>query len=722
MIPVISEIKEFSGLTFWKTNDGRFGTGFEITACDLETENSEEYHRKLVTLLRSFEPNLIGRIQVKSERLNNRLEDTSRSEAFAEIGYVKRSVYLFVESQGEPAILSKLRGMVSHDDDPKEVRDILNVFESVKQSGLKTSPLSQEKIESLFIDASRNWVKGPSYVSDGTSKIGVVRLLKPTSQGISEETLALAIKDLPQPFELSLSFKKLDQGKERLLLERRLKQNQTAGDSSGELLRNSTIEAIQSSIKNGSQFIEYEFLVLLVRDSESKLSEDTRKALSVLSPFGDFQVETFGVTSSWLASLLGNSQHVTSKELDEVFPLFMPLWFFGENEKPTVTKRSLTLLRQDSSAASFDLFDVKHNVCNAVIVGTSGKGKSVLTGLLTQSLLNDPNVTIIKLDVGGSHSKECELLGGTEHVLQLNEPSGINPFSILFNTNISEAEKVGILSRFLSVLILEQGEVAFSKDLRSQIESSIQHYLQNGKAGTLQEFYDLEADFPRRNLLKRWCKGGIFESAFKPVNGGSGGGGAVLSRLCYYNFSQVFQASDPEFSQAGLAAVLAQFNIESLANDGRRIVLICDETPFFIRSCFEFFKFSTANVRKFGHAVVLITQLSTDLIVNDDTGIIENSPQRFLFSVDGLDEDFAKRLALSSEQVASVKTLRSVPTEFSEVYLQTGTVGRKLSIKVTREEYWTLTSSQSDKNKMAKLRCAVPELTLKEAIKCLSAC
>jgi hypothetical protein len=49
------------------------------------------------------------------------------------------------------------------------------------------------------------------------------------------------------------------------------------------------------------------------------------------------------------------------------------------------------------------------------------------------------------------------------------------------------------------------------------------------------------------------------------------------SRLRYYNFSQVFQASDPEFAQAGIAAVLAQFNIDSIEANGKRLVLICDE-------------------------------------------------------------------------------------------------------------------------------------------------
>ncbi len=149
-------------------------------------------------------------------------------------------------------------------------------------------------------------------------------------------------------------------------------------------------------------------------------------------------------------------------------------------------------------------------------------------------------------------------------------------------------------------------------------------------------------------------------------------------------------------------------------------MLICDETPFFIKSCFDFFKFTTANVRKFGHAVVLISQLSTDLIVNDDTGLIDNSPQRFLFSIDGNHINFQNRFGLELGHIDSIKKLRTIPGEFSECLLQTAQDSRKLTIKVTKEEYWRLTSSKEDNLKISSLRKAMPQLTLLEAIKCLS--
>lgn len=717
MIPVLAEISIIDGLTIWQTRDIRVGTGFEIVPCDLETENAEAYHRRLVGLMRSLDPNVLGRIKVKSEASNESLGDCSRSSSLSEVGYTRRSVYLFVEIMGEPMILGRLRELISSHSENRDVQALLKVSELIRQSGLTTKPLNEDQIKSFFISPNENWVKGESSISNGTQRIGVLRLVKPSSQPISEETLAHAALSLPPPFEITVSFRRIDARRTRIDLERRLRQISSASDATSDNLKSSTVVAINQNLISGADLFEYEFLVILSRSSEAILSEDVGKAQTSLSVVGDFQVETYGVSPSWLSTLIGNSQHVPLKEIDEVLSLMLPIWVYGENRPPVISKRALIVSREDRTVHAFDLLDQRYNVFNSLIVGTSGKGKSVLTGLLTRSLLNDPNVYVIKIDVGGSHSKECELYGGQEYVLQLNQSSGINPFLLVKRPDVSDSEKIGILSKFLGVLILEQGEVSFSKELRSQIEENINNYLTKAKEPSLQEFYDLQIKFPRRNLLKRWVKGGLYESAFSV----SSEMREEKSRLRYYNFSQIFQASDPEFAQAGIAAVLAEFNIEALSNDGRRIVLICDETPFFIKTCFDFFKFSTANVRKYGHAVILITQLSTDLVVNGDTGIIENSPQRFLFSVDGDIESSRLRFGLNQKQAEIIRNIISVPGKYSQVYLQTGEVGRRLRIEITREEYWEHTSSQIDTQKLNKLRTAVPELSLKEAIRCLSA-
>lgn len=738
MIPVLEKIINFEELAVFQTTDNKFGVGFEILPCDLETDDVIEYQRNLLSFIRSVSVDAIARLKLNVKTDERQLLNCERGRAAAEVGFSNKSVILFAEFQGEPFVVSTLKSIFSQSNETaKAISSLRDIYNQAIQSGLTVKPLSSDETNSYFMSFEKNWIKEDSSVSDGLGHIGIIRMTRPSQDQISEITLAEILKELPTPFEISISWQRKSPGKMRMDLERRLKQTSQSSGASDQLIHNLTLSTLSESIKSGAQFIDYEFLVVVYRDDESDLRKSLGIIKSKLSAFGDFQIETFGAAPSWAATLCGNQSHVTSRELDETFCLQLPVWHLGEKKWVPDSRCALPLLRTDKSVYTFDLFNPEFSVYNSVIVGTSGRGKSVLTGLLSKALLNDPNVHIIKLDVGGSHRKECELFRGEERVLELHKPSGINPFEIV-NFDCSDSEKVGILSKFLGVLIQEQGEISFSKDLRAQVEESIQSYLYRfGKEfeargddditrPSLQSFYEMSPSFPRRNLLKRWVKGGVYEAAFAVDKDSASSNKSCFSdsscpRLFYYNFSQIFQASEPEFAQAGLAAVLAQFNMETLRADGKRIVLICDETPFFIKNCFEFFKFSTANVRKFGHAVILVTQLSSDLVVNGDAGIIENSPQRFLFSVDGDEGEYQSRFNLKPFQVEVIKGLRSVPGESSEVFLQTATSGRKLQIKVTKKEYWELTSSRGDNEKLQKLRDAVPGLSLTEAIKCLSA-
>ncbi len=506
----------------------------------------------------------------------------------------------------------------------------------------------------------------------------------------------------------------------KLELETKLRQSKTGDHPDQKSIRESTENLMKTNFISDDRFFEFEFLVVLNRSNLTQLNTDLKLANQALNTLAYFRVETFGAGSSFLATLPGNHQHVTLKETAKTLSLLFPLYHFGETKLRSdsqIKSNLLPLHRKDHSIFNFDLFSQDKNVFNSLIIGTSGKGKSVLTGLLTQSLLNDPNVEIIKVDVGGSHSKECELLGGREYIVQLSLPTGINPFEILNYPEICDSEKISILSRFLIVLIQEEIETFTTKELRSNVEASLASYLTEFSEPTLQDFYNKQKNFPRKNLLSRWVHGGVFQNVFaKNLNSTQ-----ENCKLKYYNFSQVFQASDPEFTKALIAAVLTEFNRSTLLNINKRIVLICDETPFFIKSCFDFFKFTTANVRKFGHAVILISQLSTDLIVNGDTGIIENSPTRFLFSSDGELEAFKARFNLSDQDMKTLLNLKSIPGIKSDVILQENGIAKQLQILITKNEYWQLTSTKSDNVKLEKLRGAVPELSLDEAIKCLSA-
>lgn len=75
--------------------------------------------------------------------------------------------------------------------------------------------------------------------------------------------------------------------------------------------------------------------------------------------------------------------------------------------------------------------------------------ESVLANALSSALMQDPDVRMIKIDVGGSYKKECEAFEGTEVNFRLDSPSGINPFRVLSRISSSN-EAIEIVSEFLA--------------------------------------------------------------------------------------------------------------------------------------------------------------------------------------------------------------------------------------------------------------------------------
>ncbi|MDG0816481.1 TraG/VirB4 family ATPase [Bdellovibrio svalbardensis] len=761
MIPILSEIKTYKELIIWKTTDGIIGCGFDLVSCDPELDDVASFQKRLNQALRQLDPSIVCRLELSSEESYDLDKAYPRALALNELGFVRNRLRLYLDVVPGFRLFRKSRGM-----DPFEV--LHAAYLNLKGFGIEAVGLSKNEIVTLFDRGSSDWVLSGRSIETGTESIGVVRLKKQPDSEFDWADFMEVVEELPRPFSLSTSFARLSEASAKILLEKKLKQLEGAKDVGSSVQRESALLALKENFKSGVQFFEMEVLVTLKRPSPETLSASLREAQSTLSLFSEAQIETFGVLPSFVASLPGSRQHVVLVENEAALLNQLPMYSCSTLSSVNPA-RSLSLLRSNNSLFHFDLFDPQFNAFNSIIVGPSGRGKSVLAGMLSTALLNDNNVHVIKIDVGGSHSKECELLGGQEFSLSLDKSSGLNPLSVIALHNRASASSVGgavvteteaasdndklaIVSKFLMVLIQEQGEVTLSKDLRSQVEECVRAYIDlKPEAPCLQDFYDKISNFPRRNLLRRWVRGGLYERAFAADAGRMNdhregiepaellqfrADGASLcshpglqlptsgtphcARLRYFNFSQVFQASDPEFAVAGFAALLAELNSQVLIQDERRIVLMLDEVPFFIKYCFELIKFTAANMRKYGHAVVCISQLLGDLIVNGDRGIIENSPQRFLFAVDGDTKEFQEATGLQEHHMDVVNGLQSIPGVKSEVFFKTDAGGVKLVSKITRQEYWEKTSSKTDKEKMAQLLRAVPGLTMREAIYCLS--
>jgi hypothetical protein len=91
-----------------------------------------------------------------------------------------------------------------------------------------------------------------------------------------------------------------------------------------------------------------------------------------------------------------------------------------------------------------------------------------------------------------------------------------------------------------------------------------------------------------------------------------------------------------------------------------------------------------------------------------------------LFSIDGRKEEFKKRLKLSSKAIETIESLEKINGKLSEVFLSDGFSEKVLRLRLSPQEYWSVTSSHCDTSKLNQLLTGIPGLTEEEAIRCLA--
>lgn len=720
----IVEIKTQNDIQYWALDNGKIGVSYLVDLVDAETAPIDDIEAAYSQFLKAISTEVIFRVSLYSEISPPEAESHSRQDAIREIGQISNSlIFSFeIERGGVRSLFKSLIG-VAKMNSPFEVmiNDLNSMFDLsiLQQFGISFRSLSELEIRALIPKNSNGYmVKTPFGIDHGTHITGVIRMVKQGANPINFLSLSRLKDALPLPYQIAVSVSRISSESSELMLRRKTKQAVVGDDKIAVTKYLDTQDTLEEVALYGGSLFNIEFIVLVPRLDEKSIRLDCESVIQKLKPIGDFAFETFGALQTFEAALIGSNQHVSSLEVDPVLPCFLPIVSSGDPiSKRKPTKRSLALHRLDQSVSYIDVFNPSYDNYSCCIFGKSGRGKSVLTNLLTRSLIHDENVRIIKIDVGGSHTKETSLLGGQEYQLTLNEPSGINPFWIL-STGENGEDVCNVITTFLNVLLLEQGETFLSKEMRGSIESVVKAYAESSPVqATLDDFYEFASkfEFPRLSLLKRWTGTGIYKNAFK---GTSDSKNYFKHRLRYYNFSQIFQAQDPDFGQGGLAAVMAQFNLELMKSRGK-LVFIADETPFFIERCFSFFKFSTANVRKFGGSFITIAQKSSDVVINGDMGILENSASKFIYSIDGEKEAFANRMKIDLATLTKIENLKAVKGQYSDVLFVDQFGSRVLRVQMTEEEYWRVTSTADDTEKLRKLREAIPNLTMEEGIRCL---
>lgn len=708
-VPELSHIEPYGGgLYRYFSVEGITGVGFSVPLIDLEKNDRELKFQGVVDLLKALpEDHWIKFVTDVAPIPSIQRSGLSRSQAINEVGGVSKRLNIFFESEKSGLFLSKKTNYHN----PSEA--------VIKQIG--ASPLTENETQDVFVsNACERTSK--TCLDFGSEVVGVVRLKKAGVDPIDWESLANIQNEIPQPYKIICSIRALSSAKTDFWLRGKLNRDTFSRDAISQDKTQATSDALRELSLNGTMIYEWEWLLVIKRHSEEALRKDLDSVSRALRKIGEPYIETIGGVPSFCASLPGSPLHVVQKECFPTVLYYIPVFVFGESSFSNKEKTTTCLIhRLDASVHGLDIFDEKFLAYNTIITGKTGSGKSVFGNALSRALLNDRNLHLIKVDVGGSYRRECAIYGGDEVSFHLNSPSGVDPFTVV-GTHLTN-ETLSVLTELIATLALDEGEACVSKSIRGEVERSLKLYFGGkSKDHSMAGFLDSDSSLPRLEILKRFGKGGIFENAIKSKNNQS-----QTSRYTYYNFESINGASNKDYSSGVMAAVIAFVNLEMIRlskpenrAQGKRLVFFCDETKFFIEKNASFFLLTTANFRKFGHAVILTGQNIEDFFLRRegeiDRGLVLNSPTRIFFEAQTKPELLKSEFHLDERQVACLSTQAYRGSEFRQFVLQDDIGTRICRLFLTPREYWEMTSTRNDVDKLDSLKRAAPWLSENQVI------
>ena len=629
---------------FWISSEGFLGESFIFQTLDLEIEDNLGIWFE--NFLKTLSQNVRVKISFFQEFLRNCELPYSRSEAIGERGFLNTKGFIHFEHKHKVSFKEALTDFLKKEEHfTKRLSEVKESEDNIFLNRLNAEPISSSFFKELY-----GLYKPLEITSSGlkSSKnlLGILKLKNSGNYPLTLKSLPRVLEKIPKPFGFHISMEKMSPMKgEKTLREKSREEAEGKGQVSFEKYRN-TQKALSDVELSGEELFHFEIHVTLKRLSEVNLRRDIALSLKALVSLGEWSIESFGAYPSLLALSPGSGLHYKLIEKSSTLKCFLPFSRFGssffDGEKESGSEKQLSsggLLyhRRDFSLDVINPFSENYSNHTGVIIGKSGKGKSVFANLLTKALFFDKKASIFLVDVRGSHKKTVKALGGKIYNIDIKNSSGLNPLKHL----TADKDSIEIASHFIEKLFLEEGESALPSTEKALLEKDLIEFAKISKEKTLDNFYNI-LKHSRRDKLLRWTQGSLNEHIFSSADD------VLKNRLLYFNFENISTASNSHIAKAVIAAIMAEFSFKLINKEPEeKFIFISDETPFFIKTCFDTFSLLSKNVRKLNGSLILLAQNSKDLIVGGDTSLIDNSEFKILFSYDGEEKRFKETFSLS---------------------------------------------------------------------------
>jgi conjugal transfer ATP-binding protein TraC len=439
-------------------------------------------------------------------------------------------------------------------------------------------------------------------------------------------------------------------------------------------------DVLFEALEDGDRLVKAYLTFCLFADSDEQATEATSNAITYYRELGyRLQEDRYVALPVFMNALPGNADPAAAKNLMRYRTMasrhavqLMPVVADWKGTGSPV----MTLLSRNGQLMSVDLFDSPTNY-SAVVAAESGSGKSFLVNYLISSYLS-LGADVYLIEVGRSYKNLCQVMQGEHLEFTAASDISLNPFSAIEDYDEeSDFTMAGLLS-----MVSPKGDISeYQESTLRRVTREL--WDQHGKA--------LTVDALAEKLLSYRDADGRLDARVNDLGTQlypftrAGEYGRWVDRPSTVDFNTSFTVCELEELKGRrnlMKFVLVQLmsvihRAMYLRQDGRPKLMIIEEAFDLLVEGPEgaFIERGFRQLRKAGGAAVLVLQSVNDLYRSAvGEAIWENSAHKFILgqtpeAIDGLVKN--GRLALAEGAAEVLKTVRTEPGVFSEVWVYT---------------------------------------------------
>jgi conjugal transfer ATP-binding protein TraC len=365
---------------------------------------------------------------------------------------------------------------------------------------------------------------------------------------------------------------------------------------------------------------------------------------------------------------------------------------------------------------NMDLFDPSLPSKHALLIGSTGSGKSFTTNFLLANFLIESDINhVVIIDIGGSYRKLCQLFDGQYLSVDLTDAYAFNPLpekDAIFDGKDYDPDILAYTILILGRMILDEGEVLNSAG-ESLLENALKRTYQAGASPTLkdvrsylqaikgnEETKSLAAHYA--NNLEMWTEGRysrIFNTHKRL---------AVDNRVIVFDLEKL--GHHPRLQSVYFYVIREIIDAKLRAKALKKMIVIDEGWRFFnddVGSRLIENLYRTA--RKSNGMILSISQSPVDFLnTKAANAIISNTYVKYVLRLTKGHEHLPQ-FGFSPGEIEAIKNLHSVPRQFSDVFLKFVEQATTIRIEPSALDYWVCTTDADDTVKEQGIRNAHPE-------------